>query len=309
MLSINVTCVSCETKNLITPDLFGLELSCVSCDSLLPTIKEQKNRCLICQDIVNKSVNLSNGYVVHNSCLKALHEKQNKIESDLLETQFRYKSVERKIEKSSKIGSQVVNFFRVPLEDTEELNLSKLMLWNKSNDLKSQLDKIKSDLFSIYDYFLTYPPDWEARRELTIMQRGEFCSNCGATSLLHIHHTKPLSKGGSNQLSNLIVLCQECHSIEHGGKIFTRDFSSNETAFSNRVNTIQSAIKTGKKIVFGYKKETDKKHVRRTVRPAQLVNLDHHRNSGSTLCVKGYCELRKSERVFALKRMRGLKTT
>ncbi|MEK7558927.1 MAG: HNH endonuclease signature motif containing protein [Patescibacteria group bacterium] len=32
---------------------------------------------------------------------------------------------------------------------------------------------------------------------------------------LHIHHKKPLSKGGDNRFENLIALCQNCHANQH----------------------------------------------------------------------------------------------
>lgn len=46
--------------------------------------------------------------------------------------------------------------------------------------------------------------------------------------------------------------------------------------------------------------------MKRTVIPDEIVNIDHQRDAGSTLCVTGFCELRNAERTFALKRMKGL---
>ncbi len=69
-----------------------------------------------------------------------------------------------------------------------------------------------------------YPPDWERIRR-RILQRDKYqCQNqdCDAqagTAELHVHHKKPLSEGGSNDLSNLITLCQDCHSNHHGWPI------------------------------------------------------------------------------------------
>lgn len=37
--------------------------------------------------------------------------------------------------------------------------------------------------------------------------------------LLHAHHIIPRSKGGSNHLYNVLTLCLDCHSLEHGRRI------------------------------------------------------------------------------------------
>lgn len=103
------------------------------------------------------------------------------------------------------------------------------------------------------------------------------------------------------------MLCEKCHSKGHGGRDFSGEFNHSETAFSKRVANIRYAIEKGNPIKFGYKKPKEKSYKQRTVKPVELVNIDHIRDTGSTLCIRGYCELRKAERTFALKRMRGLK--
>ncbi len=43
---------------------------------------------------------------------------------------------------------------------------------------------------------------------------GNKCQECGSVlepSLVDIHHILPISRGGSNELSNLITLCRNCH--------------------------------------------------------------------------------------------------
>jgi 5-methylcytosine-specific restriction endonuclease McrA len=44
---------------------------------------------------------------------------------------------------------------------------------------------------------------------------GKVCSSCPETAHLHVHHIKPLSKGGLTVLSNLILLCERCHARRH----------------------------------------------------------------------------------------------
>lgn len=41
------------------------------------------------------------------------------------------------------------------------------------------------------------------------------CVNCESTKNLMLHHIVPLSKGGTNRLTNVVFLCEKCHrSIE-----------------------------------------------------------------------------------------------
>lgn len=44
------------------------------------------------------------------------------------------------------------------------------------------------------------------------------CVMCSAEYDLHIHHIKMVSKGGSNNLENLMLLCRKCHAEEHKGQ-------------------------------------------------------------------------------------------
>jgi len=46
-------------------------------------------------------------------------------------------------------------------------------------------------------------------------ERGECCELCGAKGQLHAHHIQPKSEGGSDEPSNLQMLCPECHHKAH----------------------------------------------------------------------------------------------
>lgn len=52
-----------------------------------------------------------------------------------------------------------------------------------------------------------------------VFQRdGYRCRECGATnkeSRLHVDHIKPVAKGGTNDLSNLQTLCEECNRAKY----------------------------------------------------------------------------------------------
>jgi hypothetical protein len=211
------------------------------------------------------------------------------------------------IEKRNSLIFKFVSFFSKPSSDVTEIEKEVTDVQETIAQLSENLSSLKNNAARIYDYFLTYPPDWDERREKVIKKYGNQCSNCNNWARLHLHHVVPLSKGGSNKIENLTLLCENCHSDSHGGRNLSCEFVKTETAFSKRVGNIRYAIAQRKRINFEYKKPTDIRHKKRTVKPTELIYIDHVRDSGKTLCVRGFCELRNAERTFALKRMKGLK--
>lgn len=82
-----------------------------------------------------------------------------------------------------------------------------------------------------------YPPDWEQRRVKTLKRDNWQCQRCGRKSgphkgdsgmELHVHHSTPISDGGSNILNNLTTLCKQCHDEIHN--------RSREPVYSERHN-------------------------------------------------------------------------
>lgn len=64
--------------------------------------------------------------------------------------------------------------------------------------------------------FPEYPANWDEIRHNVYRRDNYTCKQCGATNTrLHCDHIKPLSKGGTNDYSNLRTLCEECHITEH----------------------------------------------------------------------------------------------
>ena len=103
-----------------------------------------------------------------------------------------------------------------------------------------------------------------------------------------------------------MLLCERCHSKAHNNRPLSGSFENAGTAYEKRVNDLRRAINTGSRVKFGYKKPQDKGYKTRIVTPKELVTVDHERDSGSTLCVRGLCELRQENRTFSIKRMQGL---
>lgn len=60
--------------------------------------------------------------------------------------------------------------------------------------------------------------NWELLRATVLMRDGYICLLCKKrknSKELRVHHVRPLSKGGTNELRNLIAVCLECHQYVH----------------------------------------------------------------------------------------------
>jgi hypothetical protein len=59
--------------------------------------------------------------------------------------------------------------------------------------------------------------EWVTRVKL-IIARGSHCELCGyeaCPTILNVHHKIEISDGGTHEKDNLIVLCPNCHALEH----------------------------------------------------------------------------------------------
>jgi len=90
----------------------------------------------------------------------------------------------------------------------------------------------------------SYPDDWDERRRRVYERDGYTCQSCGSqggkagNTELHAHHIIPISRGGSNKLSNLTTLCKECHNQKHD-----HDISSPSRKGRSQSNSTSSGIK------------------------------------------------------------------
>ncbi|WP_198427394.1 HNH endonuclease [Streptomyces buecherae] len=55
------------------------------------------------------------------------------------------------------------------------------------------------------------PGDFHKRRAMVLARDRFACQRCGSASELEVDHLVPVSKGGTWDLTNLWVLCRDCH--------------------------------------------------------------------------------------------------
>lgn len=67
-----------------------------------------------------------------------------------------------------------------------------------------------------------------------------FKNNC--SKILHIHHIIERSKGGPNNLSNLITLCEKHHKLLHNGKLELKAIGIKVLKISTTMNIINSRV-------------------------------------------------------------------
>lgn len=116
--------------------------------------------------------------------------------------------------------------------------------------------------------------------------------------------------GGTNRLSNLEVLCEECHCEEHDGYVgdwWPEDIGGNHSDCATRgsrpkyrsekAKLIHQATKAGLVVEFVYRKKDSDHSERRTIRPREIYD------SGRRLYVVGHCFLRAADRNFRISRI------
>lgn len=261
--------------------------------------------CPLCNSFSLNGVALNNGLIVHQDCFDRINAQLESTKKTINSLQLQIYEADSKLQESQRLLGIVGRFL---LGGTEPEKIR-----NQIFDLKIRLEKIEDEFTlalrraePLFDLMLDYPPDWHQRVE-KIKVRDQCCTSCGSHKFLQVHHIIRLSNGGSNRLSNLTLLCEKCHKKEHGGRDFKYDDKPSNLVFSDRVEIIQQAISQGNDIEFQYRKPEESSFHKRKMKPIALKNYDHTTTDEITLCVEGYCYKRKSNRVFALKRMKGLK--
>ncbi|MBI2046111.1 MAG: HNH endonuclease [Parcubacteria group bacterium] len=110
-------------------------------------------------------------------------------------------------------------------------------------------------MFPYYKFLFqraNYPENWDGLRKAVYRRDRWQCQKCGIKNTqLHAHHQTPLSIGGSNDTSNLITLCKNCHIDSHPHMWLKRWKESNPQAvLALRIVTLSTVISL--LIIFGF---------------------------------------------------------
>lgn len=85
--------------------------------------------------------------------------------------------------------------------------------------IKNTLIKNEVQFRNKTDY-ITSVQSFTAIARRLIKERGNPCQNCKWDEAnCDVHHILPRSKGGTNEKSNLIILCPNCHRLMHKNKL------------------------------------------------------------------------------------------
>jgi hypothetical protein len=264
-------------------------------------VTEVKNICIICNKVCRNGQILSNGSVYHENCYVELGEKRNGLLEKIQEYRRSASRLMAEIDSAESFLGKMKYFLLRKDKFEIEIKRNRLEKYKEQfSILTNKLNEIDNIFTSIYDYWLTYPPDWDERAK-KVRDRFPFCHKCGSNyPRLQVHHDIPISKGGNHTIENLILLCEDCHRIKHGGKEFRYQNREKLGAFPKRLLLLKEAISNSKIVHFSYK-NSEGRHSVRSMGPEKFKEV------GMTLCVFGWCYLRNEIRAFAVKRMRGVK--
>ena len=277
----------------------------------------ETNCCIICNslkiedkfsDVSLKSENiyLLNNEYVHYNCLERIKSKKTDLDYDINHSLDQISLIQNELLDLNSFVNKLRYIFDNSIKDRITSFTTSLNYYQKKqNEQKSQRELILLDyekkLYYIYSYWLQRPPDWPQRR-LEALAINEYCVKCGDfEQTLHVHHKRPISKGGDHTISNFEVLCENCHSEEHGGISFDyiEKLSLTESAFAKKYRKLREAVESKRQIKFKYYKYSGEMSMR-TISPESFKKV------GKSLCVEGFCFLRESNRVFNISRINNL---
>ncbi len=253
------------------------------------------NNCIICNIGCYENNLLTNGNVYHSKCYEDLLTKEKEYRENVRDFQKKIYLIERY---EKKIFTRIKAYF-FGISDLSKTKLNeKYNFQELVGNYHDELSNITNLLKSLYDYWPERPPDWEERRQ-QFLELKPFCEKCFTdyydNVVLHIHHKIPISKGGSHKADNLIVLCKTCHQSKHPFNISSVS-NNNVNYFKQNLKILNKAVENGRIVSFHYRKRDGAKSSR-DVKPQGFKMVE------KTLCVYGYCYLRRDKRIFAVKRI------
>lgn len=263
--------------------------------------------CIFCHMICESGIELSDGNIIHTTCYKNNLNRLYRLQTDL---KIEQNNLEISARQYSDENTFISGIFRVLTGGYKKYNHDPTPeIQRKINYISREVSELKAKIDYIHDYMLQYPPDWEDRRKKLRELHPYECVKCGSDYRLQIHHIIPLSKGGSNRVSNLQFVCRSCHlKLHRQEEDGFEEIYKDKLSIQKKIDIITSAINNRQLIEFYYKKPTDQVYIKRTCKPEKFDKVYHIKNPDNfTICVEGFCYLRQENRTFALKRMKNLK--
>lgn len=255
--------------------------------------------CLICNKECSSYKVLLNGIVYHEDCYKILVKRIDENNDSINRFKYEIQQISLQIQQTQSFIGRLKKYL---FSDTPNIPI----LQNRKEKLNKAIETITNEkifyvdiLEKMYDFWPTYPPDWDLRcSEL----KNEYlvCIQCGSSKSLHVHHKIPLSKGGNHTLNNLILLCEKHHKQVHKVEGFSYKEEDEISSFAKRLSVLTEAMKGEKIVHFSYTRRDGLESVR-SISPKELIKVEN------ALCITGYCYLRKEERTFSIKKIRGVK--
>jgi len=161
--------------------------------------------CEYCRRPVPSGVFLSNGRAIHDVCFESIQHKDKDLNSKIDQEIIKLDRFEFELKKRKSFAFKLSSIFSDSEAETSKIESSILVKVHNISKLFYELETFRMKIKSIYDYFLTYPPDWKERREIVVNRDGQHCCKCRCIINLHLHHKTPLSRGGSNKTDNLVL--------------------------------------------------------------------------------------------------------
>lgn len=93
-----------------------------------------------------------------------------------------------------------------------------------------------------------YGTNWIGDRKAALRRDGHKCVYCGSRHRLQVHHIRPLTRGGTNDVNNLVTLCHDCHVGQHAdirahglATIPSPDFEASRYELTNETDVLRYA--------------------------------------------------------------------
>lgn len=171
----------------------------------------------------------------------------------------------------------------------------------------SRVSRAHSSIDAEHNITLNQSSRWAMLRQKAFEKYGSNCSSCTSTSNLQVHHKIPLSVGGTNDLDNLMILCESCHEKLHMTSFtYDNDIDGDNYGFdcknpSSKISKLISALKDSRNVSIVYEKKDGSRTVR-TITP-KVISEENRR-----FYLRAYCHLRGTERTFRISRIKTIKS-